>query len=130
MHFLSNAEPPNPHGSVAQGKSEIDNSIELLMKLARRFLVEVGSLSMLESRDIKRGLDFYEEVRRFEISLIERALVQTAGHQRRAAQLLGLGPTTLNAKMKQYDINSATHPLDHSHKTKSETDLTSTSKSC
>ncbi|MEQ1762510.1 MAG: sigma-54 dependent transcriptional regulator [Pyrinomonadaceae bacterium] len=54
--------------------------------------------------DIARGVNFYEEVKRFEIDLIRRALDQTAGHQSRAAQLLGLNATTLNSKIKAYNI--------------------------
>jgi DNA-binding NtrC family response regulator len=54
--------------------------------------------------DIGRGVNFYEEVKRFEIDLIRRALDQTAGHQSRAARLLGLNATTLNSKIKTYDI--------------------------
>ena len=54
--------------------------------------------------DITRGVSFYDEVRRFEIDLIRRALDQTAGHQSRAARLLGLNATTLNSKIKTYNI--------------------------
>jgi DNA-binding NtrC family response regulator len=55
--------------------------------------------------DIGRGINFYEEVRRFEIDLIRRALDQTGGHQSRAARLLGMNATTLNSKIKTYNIN-------------------------
>ena len=61
-----------------------------------------GSASAL---DIGRGVNFYDEVRRFEIDLIRRALEQTGGHQSRAARLLGMNPTTLNSKIKTYNIN-------------------------
>ena len=54
--------------------------------------------------DIARGVNFYEEVKRFEIDLILRALEQTGGHQSRAARLLGLNATTLNSKIKSYSI--------------------------
>ena len=54
--------------------------------------------------DISRGVNFYEEVRRFEIDIIQRALDQTGGHQSRAARLLGLNATTLNSKIKTYNI--------------------------
>ena len=56
-------------------------------------------------QDIGRGINFYEEVRRFEIDLIKRALEQTSGHQSRAARLLGMNATTLNSKIKTYNIN-------------------------
>ncbi|HEV7903555.1 MAG TPA: sigma-54 dependent transcriptional regulator [Pyrinomonadaceae bacterium] len=54
--------------------------------------------------DVGRGIDFYDEVRRFEVDLIRRALEQTNGHQSRAARLLGMNATTLNSKIKTYNI--------------------------
>ena len=54
--------------------------------------------------DISRGVNFYDEVKKFEIDLIRRALDQTGGHQSRAARLLGLNATTLNSKIKSYNI--------------------------
>ena len=50
--------------------------------------------------DISRGVSFYDEVKKFEIDLIRRALDQTGEHQSRAARLLGLNATTLNSKIK------------------------------
>jgi DNA-binding NtrC family response regulator len=61
--------------------------------------------SNIAVQDIGRGINFYEEVRRFEIDLIRRALEQTGGHQSRAARLLGMNATTLNSKIKTYNIN-------------------------
>lgn len=55
--------------------------------------------------DIARGINFYNEVRHFETDLIRRALDQTNGHQSRAARLLGLNATTLNSKIKSYNIH-------------------------
>src|SRR5256712_13785873 len=66
-----------------------------------------GSASAL---DIGRGVNFYDEVRRFEIDLIRRALEQTGGHQSRAARLLGMNPTTLNSKIKTYNISLRPQP--------------------
>jgi DNA-binding NtrC family response regulator len=59
--------------------------------------------------DIGRGVNFYDEVKRFEIDLIRRALDQTGGHQSRAARLLGLNATTLNSKIKTYNIDTRGH---------------------
>ncbi len=56
------------------------------------------------SIDVSHGVNFYDEVRRFEIDLIRRALDQTGGHQSRAARLLGMNATTLNSKIKTYNI--------------------------
>jgi len=49
-------------------------------------------------------VDFADEVRRFETDLIRWALLHTGGHQRRAARMLNLKVTTLNAKIKRYGI--------------------------
>src|SRR5437763_578173 len=54
--------------------------------------------------DVSHGVNFYDEVRRFEIDLIRRALDRTGGHQSRAARLLGMNATTLNSKIKTYNI--------------------------
>jgi DNA-binding NtrC family response regulator len=67
-------------------------------------LVKRSSEGKSAEIDIARGVNFYDEVKRFEIDLIRRALDQTAGHQSRAAQLLGLNATTLNSKIKSYNI--------------------------
>ena len=55
-------------------------------------------------RNFTQRVNFYDEVRRFEISLIEQALRQTNGSQVRAAVLLGMKHTTLNSKIKSYSI--------------------------
>jgi DNA-binding NtrC family response regulator len=57
------------------------------------------------SVNIGRGINFYDEVRHFEMDLIRRALEQTGGHQSRAARLLGMNATTLNSKIKTYNIS-------------------------
>jgi DNA-binding NtrC family response regulator len=64
-----------------------------------------GDASTATVPEIGRGINFYDEVRRFEIDLIRRALDQTGGHQSRAARLLGMNATTLNSKIKTYNIN-------------------------
>ena len=66
-------------------------------------LVEVSA--MPNALDLDSGIDFVEEVRRFEIQLIKLALNRSNGNQARAARLLGLGSTTLNYKIKSYGIN-------------------------
>ena len=52
--------------------------------------------------DHKLNLD--DEVRKFEADLIRAALVRTGGNQARAARLLGVKHTTLNAKIKRYQL--------------------------
>ena len=82
--------------------------IEMLKNVALSLLKEVQVLSSLEEADIVRGIQFYDEVERFERELITRALELTGGHQVRASRLLGLKVTTLNSKVKRYQI-----PLPH-----------------
>ncbi len=55
--------------------------------------------------DITRGINFYDEVRRFEIDIIRQALAYTNNHQSRAARLIGMNATTLNSKIKSYNIS-------------------------
>src|SRR5258708_3592472 len=52
--------------------------------------------SALQNLDLESGIDFFQEVRRFEMRLIQLALEHTRGNQARAARVLGLGTTTLN----------------------------------
>jgi len=54
--------------------------------------------------DIARGVNFYDEVKRFEIDLIRRARDQTAGHQSRAAPLLGPNATNANTQRNHQNI--------------------------
>ena len=96
------------NGSRTSGTQEKDVSInktQYLKDLALSLLREVQSLGDPRPLDVRQGIDFYDEVRRFEIDLIRRALIHTGGHQVRAAGLLGLKVTTLNSKIKQYSIN-------------------------
>jgi DNA-binding NtrC family response regulator len=69
-------------------------------------LVENENKSAFEAREIhiETGIAFYDEVSRFEIELIKKALEFTEGHQSRASKLLGLNNTTLNSKIKAYNI--------------------------
>jgi DNA-binding NtrC family response regulator len=80
------------------------NKIETLKELTFRILREVQSMREVGTPSIDNGIDFYDEVTRFEIDLIKRALQHTRGHQGRAARLLNLKITTLNSKIKHYGI--------------------------
>lgn len=76
-----------------------------LKQLALKLLQEAQSLNEVPTLDMRSGIDFYEEVKRFEVDLIQRALSLTNGNQKRAARLLKLKATTLNSKIKHYEIN-------------------------
>lgn len=95
-------------GAPRNGKdeqSEPSDNIKNLKELTLRLLQEVQSIGEVHTVNLEGGLDFYDEVSRFEIDLIKRALVHTAGHQGRAARLLNLKVTTLNSKIKHYNLS-------------------------
>ena len=88
----------------------VDARLNTLRETVLQLLDEVESLAISKPVDIKRGARFSDEVRQFEVSLIRTALGRTSGSQTRAAKLLGLKPTTLNAKIKRYGIRPASLP--------------------
>jgi transcriptional regulator with GAF, ATPase, and Fis domain len=94
-----------------RGEKIVNDRIEAIKDLSLTLstaLDAIGTLEFLgidQPLDVESGIDFYDEVSRFEIFLIQRALKHTGGCQRRAALLLRLKPTTLNSKIKAYNIN-------------------------
>jgi DNA-binding NtrC family response regulator len=92
------------HSIEATEDAPAASKIETLKELTFRILREVQSMREVNAPSIDSGIDFYDEVTRFEIDLIKRALLHTGGHQGRAARLLNLKITTLNSKIKHYGI--------------------------
>jgi DNA-binding protein Fis len=90
------------------------NRVQRLLDLADSMLRETETLARdkafndesnrVRTLNFAEGIDFYDEVQRFETGLIRLALDQTRGHQARAAKLLHIKPTTLNSKIKLYGI--------------------------
>jgi DNA-binding NtrC family response regulator len=70
----------------------------------KRAVAQAGGQKIATQIDLSRGISFYDEVNRFQIELIRRALEITGGHQSRAAKLLGMNTTTLNSKIRYYNI--------------------------
>jgi DNA-binding NtrC family response regulator len=95
---------------LTHGDASLRAGLGLVKELTAALLHELKALEHTEPRTIAGGIDFNEEVRRFEIDLIKRALARTGGHQTRAARLLGIKLTTLHDKIKRYDIDP--HHLD------------------
>lgn len=95
-------QPDENHDSSAP-----KNSLNSLKELVLQLLCELQCIDEVNTLTIGSGFDFYDEVSRFEIDLIKRALLQTGGHQVRAAKLLNLRVTTLNSKIKHYNISLA-----------------------
>ncbi len=92
----------------------VRDRIQRVVELADALLVEAETLARdrdfteettrLKPLDILGGIDFYAEVQRFETHLIKMALAETGGNQSRAAKLLGIKATTLNSKIKLFNI--------------------------
>lgn len=102
-----------------QSKNEVSNLVSVpksakrvrfrarvasLIQLADALSSAVRELEFIDLPEIDDEIDFYEEVRRFEIALIEKALRRTSGSQTKAAGLLKINTTTLNSKVKLYEI--------------------------
>src|SRR5213593_2992174 len=91
--------------------------IQRVVDLADALLAEAETLARdkaftdeankLRPLDIVSGIDFYDEVQRFETHLIKMALGETGGNQAKAARLLGIKATTLNSKIKLFNIQIA-----------------------
>jgi transcriptional regulator with GAF, ATPase, and Fis domain len=93
-----------PESDENREPSSSSGNIATLKELVLRLLCELQCIAEVNPLEGGRGVDFYDEVSRFEIDLIKRALLQTGGHQVRAARLLNLKVTTLNSKIKHYNI--------------------------
>ena len=100
--------------SIGSRKAAPAARLERIRSMATALLQEAESLdhenSLAESSaavdnlNVRSGVNFFDEVRRFEMRLISRALELTGGNQARAARMLGLGTTTLNYKIKSYEM--------------------------
>jgi transcriptional regulator with PAS, ATPase and Fis domain len=94
---------------VADGRGGFHGLVDSLCRQAAALTDELEDLRWfglpVESLSVEAGLDFYQEVRRFEIFIIAKALKLSNGSQKRAAALLRLKQTTLNTKIKTYQID-------------------------
>lgn len=79
-------------------------SVKLLKDLTAALSTTLAAMDFARLHDIRLGINFYDEVQRFEIDLIRQALKVTQGNQTRAAKLLALNIKTLNHKIKTYHI--------------------------
>jgi DNA-binding NtrC family response regulator len=103
-------------------ESDLERRVQQLVVIAKTLASEIETLQAGLSTDRERerqigfdngGIDFYREVERYEIELINSALALCNGNQARAAKLLSLKPTTLNAKLKHYGLNPVRSIIAH-----------------
>ena len=99
-HSVNDAPP-----AKARQEDDLDTRLNGLKDVALKLLSAVESLRGGELSPESAEVKLSDEVKRFESKLIREALVKTGGHQARAARLLGVKNTTLNAKIKRYQIS-------------------------
>lgn len=83
-----------------------ESRLSSLRDVANELLNAVESLKSTPDNG-RQSLKLHDEVRKFETNLIRTALIRTGGNQSRAARLLGVKHTTLNAKIKRYGLAPA-----------------------
>jgi transcriptional regulator with GAF, ATPase, and Fis domain len=107
---LRAASPP----SLKMTERPVRSRVQRLADLAHILVREAETLASdktfteesnkLRTMNIAEGIDFYDEVTRFEVNLIKLALERSGRNQAAAARLLHIKPTTLNFKIKMYGI--------------------------
>ena len=103
---------------VSSGRATIETAKrEILKTVAYTLLRQVYGVTEPQEVDVSQGVDFYDEVRRFEVSLIQQALFYTSGKQTAAAALLNLNVTTLHSKIKFYGIEMSAIRMSATNKT-------------
>ena len=79
--------------------------LKILRDVVLRVIEEIDSLENVRFVNIRRGINLHDEMRMFEVHLVQSALERTGGHQTRAARLLGINLTTLHNKLKRLNIS-------------------------
>lgn len=92
-------------GTMLLREATFDSRLDALREVAMTLLGTVDSLRSAQPSQ-SHSIRLQDEVQRFETDLIRTALERTGGNQARAARLLGVKHTTLNAKIKRYRIVS------------------------
>lgn len=113
-HRVEELSPAVASLQLKIARRPVRNRVQRLLDLADSLLSETDSLARDQAFSeesnrwqtlcLSEGIDFYDEVERFETNLIRLALDHTRGHQAQAARLLRIKPTTLNSKIKLYGI--------------------------
>jgi PAS domain S-box-containing protein len=97
------------HSALTSGRTlrsqQVLKNLVVALAAAVEVLDQGQQPESLPAIDLSGGIEFYDEVSRFEMSLIERALRMARGSQRKAAKLLGINSTTLHTMLKRYRID-------------------------
>jgi DNA-binding NtrC family response regulator len=82
----------------------LNSRLDELRATARSLLTALESLGRMAAPGAEGKLNLDDEVKRYEIALIRAALDKADGSQTHAARMLGVKVTTLNTKIKRYQI--------------------------
>ena len=96
-------EPGRPVGVLRKTQLSALESLASLLLKEIEFLKQSEDRTRLLLQNDKR-INLYEEVQNFEKGMIRSALIHAKGVQKKAAVLLGVKVTTLNVKIKRYNI--------------------------
>jgi DNA-binding NtrC family response regulator len=103
-HPLTLPAPGNENQTASE--APISNpQLESMKIVVLALLNRIDALEEQVSWRRSEQLDLREEVNQFEEALIRAALTSTKGRQRRAARVLGMKVSTLNAKIKRYHVS-------------------------
>jgi DNA-binding NtrC family response regulator len=106
---LSPATLGRPRASVVQPSPVVNDQVPLRVQVGALKVLALSLITRIEALergdDASPSLDLQKEVRGFEAELIRNALIRTGGRQRRAARLLGMKVSTINTKIRRYNID-------------------------
>lgn len=95
-----------PHRQISRDANLLNTKLANISSLVSSLNAAVEDLETLDLTRMDEQFDFYNEVERYEIKLIKSALRITGGSQIKAAKLLKLKATTLNAKIKNFKLST------------------------
>lgn len=95
-----------PHSQSSRDANLLNTKLANISSLVSSLNAAVEDLETLDLTRMDEQFDFYNEVERYEIKLIKSALRITGGSQIKAAKLLKLKATTLNAKIKNFKLST------------------------
>jgi PAS domain S-box-containing protein len=99
------ANSGQPEGGKLNNRIKILKDVSQALSAAAEVLEHARSFDLPHTLNVENGIDFNDEVKRFEINLIRRALKESGGNQKKAARLLNLKHTTLHTKIKRYNVD-------------------------
>ena len=97
-------DSPSPQSQFPPEGKLLNSKLANISDLVSSLNAAVEDLGTINLPALDEQFDFYHEVERFETNLIKSALRITGGSQVKAARLLKLNATTLNAKLKLLKI--------------------------